>query len=224
MESIFKRVLIVILLALVPLGSARLGVAASSSAPTILVFGDSLSAGYGIGLERSWVNLLQQRLQREGYDYRVANASISGETTLGGKNRIAAALRTHSPQIVIVELGANDGLRGSSIKSMRSNLAAIIDQAKKTGARVLLVGIKLPPNYGMDYTRKFQDVYTALARENKIALAPFMFEGFAEQSEFFLADSVHPNERAQATILDNIWTPLAPLLKAAPGHAGHAYN
>ncbi len=212
MESIFKRVLIVILLALAPLGSARLAFAAPSSTPTILVFGDSLSAGYGIGLEQSWVNLLQHRLQREGYDHRVANASISGETTLGGKNRIGAALKTHRPQIVIVELGANDGLRGSSTKSMRNNLDAIIDQAKNAGARVLLVGIKLPPNYGMDYTQKFQDVYPAVARENETALAPFMFEGFAEKSDFFLADSVHPNERAQGAILDNIWKPLAPLL------------
>ena len=141
-----------------------------ASAGTILVFGDSLSAGYGLPQERGWVHLLEKRVKDEDFTYRVANASVSGETTGGGANRIAAALKTHQPDIVVIELGANDGLRGQSLEIMRRNLEAMIDASRHAKARVLLVGMRLPPNYGTAYTEKFQQAYADLARSKKTAL------------------------------------------------------
>src|SRR5687767_2188800 len=152
-----------------------------SHAATILVYGDSLSAAYGLTQEQGWVNLLARRLQAERRDYKVANASISGETTHGGRNRIEGELKAHRPAIVIVELGANDGLRGSSIDSIRANLESIIDASRRAGARVLLVGMRLPPNYGAAYTEKFQQLYADIAKKKKVPLAPFLFEGFGEE-------------------------------------------
>ena len=179
---------------------------------SILVFGDSLSAGYGLAISRGWVSLLEERLKRERIDYSVANASISGETSAGGRARIDAALERHRPAVVIVELGANDGLRGLPLAQMKANLAAIVERSKKAGARVLLVGMKMPPNYGPDYTAGFENVFTQLAREQKVPLVPFMLEGFAEKPDHFLPDRIHPNEQAQPLILERVWRALRPLL------------
>jgi acyl-CoA thioesterase I len=183
------------------------------SAATILVFGDSLSAGYGLAQEQSWPALLQKRLREQSSKYTVANASISGETTTGGASRIEGALRTHRPEIVVIELGANDGLRGQNLDVMRRNLEAMIDASRRAKADVLLVGMRLPPNYGTTYTEKFQRTYAELARAKKIALVPFLFEGFAENGAYFQSDRVHPTSEAQALMLETVWAGLKPLLR-----------
>jgi len=180
------------------------------------VVGDSLSAGYGLALSRGWVALLEERLKRERFDYSVANASISGDTSAGGRARIDAALERHRPAVVIVELGANDGLRGLPVAQMKANLAGIIERSRKSGARVLLVGMKLPPNFGPDYTTAFENAFAELARSHKVPLVPFMLEGFAEKLEYFQPDRIHPNEQAQPLILERIWPALKPLLVTAP--------
>jgi acyl-CoA thioesterase I len=187
--------------------------AAHGAAKTILVLGDSLSAAYGIAAERGWVALLAERLARERPDYRVANASVSGETSAGGRSRIAAELAREKPAIVIVELGANDGLRGLPIAQMKDNLAALITAAQKAHASVLLVGMKLPPNYGPDYPQRFEAAFADLQRQYRTAWLPFLLEGFAEQQELFQPDNIHPTAEAQPFILENIWRPLAPLLR-----------
>jgi acyl-CoA thioesterase-1 len=186
---------------------------ATASAGTILVFGDSLSAGYGLAQNHGWASLLEKRLREEGFNYQVANASITGETTTGGANRIAGALKSHRPDIVVLELGANDGLRGQSIDVIKRNLGTMIDASRQAKADVLLVGMRLPPNYGMSYTEKFQQAYAELARSRKAALVPFLFEGFAEDTRFFQADRVHPTSEAQAVMLDTVWRGLKPLLR-----------
>jgi acyl-CoA thioesterase-1 len=185
----------------------------SASAATILVFGDSLSAAYGLAQQQGWASLLEKRLRDEGYDYRVANASISGETTTGGAGRIEGALKAHKPDVVVLELGANDGLRGQSVDVMKRNLEAMIDASRKAKAEVLLVGMRLPPNYGPAYTEKFQRAYADLARAKKTALVPFLFEGFGEDPKFFQSDRVHPTSEAQALMLDVVWKGLKPLLR-----------
>jgi acyl-CoA thioesterase-1 len=183
---------------------------AISRAETILVFGDSLSAAYGIPREAGWVNLLQQELQRTHPRYQVVNASISGETTSGGVQRIAAALAQHRPGIVILELGANDGLRGASIAGIEANLATLIGQARKAHARVLLLGMQLPPNYGGDYTGRFRAMYAKLAQRHRIALVPFLLEGVAPEQ--FQADNLHPTAQPQPHIMNTVWQKLQPLL------------
>lgn len=187
--------------------------AAAAPAATLLVFGDSLSAGYGLQPGQGWVSLLVQRLETEKLDYKVVNASISGETTYGGRNRIEADLKTHRPAIVVVELGANDGLRGGTAEKTRENLEAIVDACRKAGARVVLVGIRLPPNYGLAYADKFRRVFPDIARKKKLALVPFLFEGFAEKPEYFQPDGLHPAPNAQPLMLDLVWKALRPLLK-----------
>ena len=184
----------------------------ASAAGTILVFGDSLSSGYGLPAGAGWVDLLQQRLERDKYDYKVVNASVSGETTLGGRNRIAAALARHRPEIVVLELGANDGLRGAAVETIRSNLAAIIHASRQRGARILLIGMQLPPNYGSGYVEKFRDLYASLARTERVAFVPFMLDGFAEDRAQFLPDGVHPGASVQSRILATVWNHLRPLL------------
>jgi len=180
---------------------------------TILVYGDSLSAAYGLSQNAGWPALLQARLRQKGMDYTVTNASISGETTSGGAARIAEVLKTHQPKLVVVALGANDGLRGLPPAQMRANLATIVRASREAKCRVLLVGMRLPPNYGEAYTRQFARVYVDLAREYKTALAPFLLEGVAEQRELFQEDNLHPTAEAQPLILDTIWKALAPMLK-----------
>jgi acyl-CoA thioesterase-1 len=178
-----------------------------------MVYGDSLSAAYGLAQDAGWATLLQARLKQKGWDYTVVNASISGETTSGGAARIAEALKAHRPVVVVIALGANDGLRGLPLAQMRSNLGKIVRSSQKAKSRVLLVGMRLPPNYGDAYTRQFAQVYADLARENRTALAPFLLQGVADRRELFQADNLHPTAQAQPMILDNVWTALAPLLK-----------
>lgn len=162
------------------------------------------------------MNLLEDKLRQEKYDYDVVNASVSGETTLGGKNRIVSALEKTDPTVVILELGANDGLRGNSLDSARGNLEAIIESSKQAGARVLLLGMRLPPNYGMAYTNKFHGIYRDLAQRYGLPFVPFMLEGFADRRELFQSDGVHPTGPAQKIILENVWKELKPLLKRQP--------
>jgi acyl-CoA thioesterase-1 len=182
-------------------------------AATILVYGDSLSAGYGVTRHSDWAHLLQLRLRDKKTDYTVANASISGETTLGGVNRINHALRTHRPAITIVALGANDGLRGSDLKAMRSNLERIIDAARNARSQVILVGMQIPPNYGLQYTEKFSETFREVAKAKRVPLVPFLLEGFADKRELFQADNLHPTAEAQPLMLETIWKTLAPVIK-----------
>lgn len=184
----------------------------AAAAPLILVLGDSLSSGYGLPAGSGWVDLLQERLQAQKFPHQVVNASISGDTALGGRNRINSALATHRPAIVIVQLGGNDGLRGHSPEATRDNLAAIIEACRQARARVVLVGIRLPPNYGMDYTEKFRTIYRDLAQRYRAPLVPFLLEGFAEKQEYFQPDGIHPAAAAQTIMLDNVWPALKPLL------------
>ncbi len=186
---------------------------AAQAAGNILVVGDSLSAGYGLGANQSWPSLLEKRLRAERLDYSVVNASISGDTTSGGRSRIGAALEQTRPAVVIVALGGNDGLRGLPVKLMRDNLEAMLQAAQVHKARLVLVGMKLPPNYGIDYTREFEQSYALLARKHKAALVPFLLEGVAQRRELFLPDNIHPVAEAQPIILDNVWKVLRPLLK-----------
>ena len=186
---------------------------AAAPAATILVFGDSLAAGYGIAQNRSWSHLLEKRLRDEGFKYTVANASVSGETTAGGASRIGGALAAHKPDIVVLELGANDGLRGQSVEVMKRNLETMIEASRRAKAQVLLVGMRLPPNYGMAYTEKFQQMYAEVARSRRTAFVPFLFDGFAEDARLFQADRVHPTAEAQSMMLDTVWKGLKPLLR-----------
>jgi acyl-CoA thioesterase-1 len=178
----------------------------------ILILGDSISAGYGMPADRGWVTLLQTRVRAQGYQLAVINASISGETTEGGRQRLPALLTQHRPSIVVVELGGNDGLRGFPIERLRSNLADIVERARASGARVLLVGMKIPPNYGLRYTTDFHASFTEIARRYTLPLVPFMLDGVAAQPDLMQDDGIHPNADAQARLLDNVWPHLQPLL------------
>lgn len=199
--------------------AARAPVAAAQAAApdkrVLLVVGDSLSAEYGLVRDTGWVKLLEQRLIQQGLrQYIVVNASISGETTSGGRTRLPALLRSHRPAVVVIELGANDGLRGLPLDLMRTNLRAMIEASQGVGARVLLVGIRVPPNYGRDYAERFFASFGEVARATRVALAPFLLDGFADDMSLFQADRIHPNEKAQARMLDNVWPHLRPLLVA----------
>ena len=182
------------------------------AARTILVFGDSLSAGYGIRPEQAWPALLDKRPADKRLDYNVANVSISGETTAGGRARLPEALRRHKPSVVIIALGANDGLRGLPLTQMRDNLAAMLDAAQAAGARTLLVGMRLPPNYG-PYASEFAKSFEDTAKRKKSALLEFLLAPVAANPAYFLADNLHPTAEAQPLILDNVWPGLQPLLK-----------
>jgi len=186
------------------------------AAATILVFGDSISAGYGLPRDQGWVDLLRARLVREHADYMVVNASVTGETTVGGKTHLGTALNRHQPQIVILELGGNDGLRGTRVETIRANLTAMIAACRKHGSRVLLVGMRVPPNYGSDYEHKFRLVYETTAKTQRVPLVPFLFEGFAADRAMFQSDGIHPTIDAQEKMLDNIWPRLRPLLTSLP--------
>ena len=191
-----------------------MGVSARAETPLILVFGDSISAGYGLPhVEEGWVELLKTRLSAQGYGYQVVNASISGETTAGGLARLPRALGLHHPQIVVLELGGNDGLRALPIAQMRANLAHMIDLSMSAGAKVLLLGMRMPPNYGPEFTAKFQEVYSDLAREKKLAWVPVLLDGIALTPELLQGDDIHPNAQGQPILLGNAWRGLAPLLK-----------
>ncbi len=185
------------------------------AAPAILVYGDSLSAAYGIAQSSGWVALLDARLKQRKLDYTVVNASISGETSAGGAARIAAALAQAKPAILILELGANDGLRGLPVKEMKANLAAIVRAAKRQGARVLVLGMQMPPNYGQAYTNEFRRAFTEIAREERLPLVPFVLRG-VDRREFFQPDALHPTAEAQPIILENVWRGLASMLVVPP--------
>jgi acyl-CoA thioesterase-1 len=184
--------------------------------PAIVVFGDSLSAGYGLPQGTGWVDLLAQRLQRDRLGYDVVNASVSGETTFGGRSRIGPVLEAHKPAVVVVELGANDGLRGATIDSTRANLAAIVAACHKAGARALVVGMRIPPNYGPVYTRRFEAVFAEVARQQNAPLVPFLLDGFADDRTMFQADGIHPVAAAQPRMLENVYRRLRGLLLPRP--------
>jgi len=180
---------------------------------TILVLGDSLSAAYGLRPEQGWVTLLERRLQTEGYGYDVVNASISGETSSGGLQRLPRALKLHQPGIVILELGANDGLRGLPLETTRTNLQKIVDLAKGSGARVLLVGMRIPPNYGQRYTTDFAQMYHDLAIRDSLPLVPFLLESVALDPNRMQDDGLHPNASGEPLVLNTLWPQLEPMLK-----------
>ena len=199
------RALLLLWLVLAPL-------AAAASRGTILVYGDSLSAAYGIAQKEGWVALLQERLTRSGLDYSVANASVSGETTSGGASRIAQTLAREKPDIVILELGANDGLRGLPVAQMKENLVRMVRAAKSAGSRVLVLGMRMPPNYGPAYTRAYEETFRQLAREQRLPLVPFFLEALVDRRELFQADQLHPTAQAQPLLLESVWKELRPLL------------
>ena len=182
----------------------------------ILVYGDSLSAGYGIAVDQGWVNLLSLRLRRSGYGFQVVNASVSGETTTGGLSRFPRALAAHDPRVVIIELGANDGLRGLPLETTRANLDAMIVLAARQKRRVLLLGMRMPPNYGERYTNGYAAIFANLARRRHVALVPFLLAGVADRPALMQADALHPNEHGQPFLLDNVWPALGPVLGARP--------
>ena len=186
------------------------------AAPTILVYGDSLSAAYGIPRNAGWVALLGERLKQRKSNYTVVNASISGETSAGGAARIGAALAKSKPAIVIVELGANDGLRGLPIAQMKTNLKTIVQAAKRQSARVIVVGMLLPPNYGAQYVNAFRAAFRDVARDERVAFVPLLFEGVPDKREMFQADNLHPSDEAQPIMMENVWRRLAAMVNAAP--------
>ena len=186
---------------------------ADEDAPVILVLGDSLSAGYGIDVNAGWVALLQQRLDGN-YPHRVINASVSGETAGGGLARLPALLQQHQPALVIVELGGNDGLRGHPINIMQQQLKEIIEKAQAAKAKVLLLGMQIPPNYGQRYTQRFHQAYAQLAEEYELPYVPFFLEGVAVNAELMQRDGIHPTAQAQPQMLDNVWLTLEPLIKS----------
>ncbi len=185
----------------------------SADPPVMLILGDSLSAGYGMNRDQSWVALLEVRLQQTGHDFRIINSSISGDTTEGGLARLPRMLDRYQPQVVIIELGANDGLRGLNPVVTRINLSSMISQSQDTGALVLLTGIKLPPNYGEVYLQQFESIYTDLAREYNTLLVPFFMQGVVFNPELIQQDGIHPNEQGQPVLLDNVWEVLEPALQ-----------
>lgn len=197
-------------------GALMLAASANAySAPkTVLVLGDSLSAEYGLARGAGWVALLERKLKAEKIDAKVVNASISGETTAGGRTRFPALLAQHRPDIVLIELGANDGLRGQPVAAAEANLRSMIELANKNKARVMLLGMRMPPNYGRDYTERFFGMYKALSTQYKAPLVPFILEGVADQPKLFQADRLHPNAEAHPLILANIWPTFATLIKA----------
>jgi acyl-CoA thioesterase-1 len=188
--------------------------AADARMSTLLVVGDSISAAYGLPPGVGWVDLLAARLTAQRFPYRVVNASITGDTTAGGRARLPALLATHKPAIVVVELGGNDGLRGGNLVSTRDNLTAMIGAVQSAGAKALLVGMKVPPNYGGAYVREFDALFAAVAQARRVPLVPFFFEGFGERNELFQADRIHPAAAAQPMLLDNVWPALLPLLES----------
>ncbi|WP_034207541.1 arylesterase [Burkholderia cepacia] len=191
---------------------ARAATAPASSPPVIVVLGDSLSAEYGLPRDTGWVSLLRQRLSTERIDYSVANASVSGDTTSGGRARLPAVLQRLKPSIVVVELGSNDALRGVPLATTEQNLRDIIASARRAQAKVVLVGMYVPPNYGPDYTQKFHAVYTRLSKDLGVPLVPFLLAGIEDKPDMFQADQMHPAQQAQRILLDNVWPTLKPLL------------
>ncbi|WP_442793392.1 arylesterase [Paraburkholderia sp. HP33-1] len=186
--------------------------------PVIVVLGDSISAEYGLPRDTGWVALMRQRLAEERIDYSVANASISGDTTSGGRARLPALMERLKPSIVIVELGANDALRGVPLSTTEDNLRTIIEQAQQGHAKVVLVGMYVPPNYGPDYTQKFHGLYGELSKEFHLPLVPFLLAGIVDKPDMFQADQLHPTQQAQPALLNNVWPAVKPLLRTSSPH------
>ncbi|OZI75239.1 arylesterase [Bordetella genomosp. 12] len=207
------------MLAAVPAAGAQTAAPAGTS-QTVLVVGDSLAAEYGLTRGSGWVPLMARRVSERYPNYAVVNASISGDTTSGGKARLPALLKRHAPAVVVLELGSNDALRGLALTMTESNLTAMTQAAKEAGAKVLIVGMQIPPNYGRDYTERFARVFQTVAQKEKTALVPFLMDGMATNRDLFQADGIHPNEKAQPTLLDNVWPGLEPLLRADQPSAG----
>lgn len=204
-----RRRLALACLALAPLIARP---AAAAPAPVVLVVGNSISAGYGLAPGQVWVSLLEAKLRDEKLPQRVVNASISGDTTAGGRARLPALLKEHRPAVVVIELGGNDALRGQPLAASRANLDAMVQAAQAAGAKVLLLGMKLPPNYGGAYVREFDAMFEAVAKARKAALVPFLFDGFGEDMAFFQPDRIHPTREAQPRMLATVWPALRPLL------------
>jgi len=183
-----------------------------AAAGTVLIVGDSISAAFGLDTRLGWVSLLEQRLQKEGFTDKVVNASVSGDTSAGGQARLPALLAEHKPQLVVLELGGNDGLRGQQPAQLQQNLASMIQQSQKAGAKVLLLGMRIPPNYGARYTQAFEAVYSNLAEQEKVPWVPFFLEGVGGIPELMQADGLHPAVAAQGKLLENVWPTLKPLL------------
>lgn len=215
MDSCIRRIVRGLAIALFALmGSAPAHAAPQApAAPTVLVLGDSISAGLGLATNEGWVALLARRLVQDGYPQRVMNASISGDTTAGGRARLPALLREHHPSVVIIELGGNDALRGGDLDATRANLDAIVAAVQAAHAKPLLLGMQVPPNYGPAYASAFQKLFADVARVRKAALVPWLFKGFGEDLTQFQADRIHPTAAAQPRILDNVWPALRPLLR-----------
>lgn len=208
---LLRSVSCVLCLVLLPLS------ATAADSPAVMVVGDSLSAGYGLRPGEGWVSLLEEKLEAEGYPYRVVNASISGDTTRGALARLPRALEVHDPSLVVIELGGNDGLRGFPPEVMRDNLVEMIRLTRASGARVLLLGMMLPANYGADYTARFHQVFVDIAREQEVPFEAFFLDGIALNPEMMQDDGIHPNAGAQRKMLENVWPALAPMLKSRDG-------
>jgi acyl-CoA thioesterase-1 len=194
-----------------PSGNAR-SASVNDPRPVLLVVGDSLSAEYGLSRGTGWVQLLQRRLEERGHRYRIVNASISGETSAGGANRIEGLLKRQRPSIVIIELGGNDALRGLDLAATRANLSNMASRSKEIGAQVLMLGMRMPPNYGTSYGEGFARMFVEVARDTGSNLVPFFLEDIGERFEYFQSDRIHPNESAQPLMLERVWPALAPLL------------
>jgi acyl-CoA thioesterase I len=213
----FKHLLLVLVL-LLP--ATLLPAAQPTHQPIILVTGDSLSAAYGMALDQGWVTLLQRRLSEQGYPHKVVNTSVSGETTAGALARLPAELGRHKPAIVLIELGANDGLRGQSVKTLRSNLTKIVTLSRQAGAAPVLFEMRLPANYGPQYTEAFRKSFGTVANAEKVSLVPFMLAAIALDPQFFQNDGIHPTASAQPKLLDVVWPTLKPLLGKS-AHQAH---
>jgi acyl-CoA thioesterase-1 len=198
---------------MVALAFMLLATSAYSASKTVLVLGDSLSAEYGLARGSGWVTLMENRLKTEKINASIVNASISGETTSGGRTRLPALLEQHRPSVVIIELGGNDGLRGLPVAATEANLNAMIAAAQKAKAKVLLVGMQIPPNYGRAYTEQFAAMYSRIAKDKKTLLVPFLLEGVADQEQLFQSDRIHPTAGAQPIMLNNVWPQMKQLLK-----------
>ena len=211
MSSLFIR-----LLAALALATASFVAPAQGATRTLMVFGDSLSAAYGISPSQGWVNLLGERIARAGLPWKVVNASVSGETTDGGLRRLGEDLKRHKPDLVLVELGANDALRGQPLATTRKNLETMIRLSREARAEPVLIGLMIPPNYGIEYAREFSQLYSGTAKKERVAIVPFLLEGIVERRDLFQPDQLHPTASAQGMILDTVWKVVEPLLKSKP--------
>lgn len=212
MKKLFSHLLLTVIFSIC-LALNHTAYASGKTPPAILVLGDSLSGAYGINIEQGWVALLQQQITDEGYDYRIINASISGDTTRTGLGRIDSALNSHEPEIVIITLGGNDGLRGLAFSEIENSLGSIIERCKKANSKILLVGVRLPPNYGTAYNQKFAELYQQLATRYHVPLVPRMLDQVADHPELMQPDGIHPAAQGQPQVMKNVWSGLTSILQ-----------